>query len=166
MPKSKIHSASILAEQNKQQQQIHSLLPKSESSRRLASLALTQSWCRPLNDSERCQIDDLRRILEPQLAKHSVQDVDNAYLLRWLRSKEGRFDEAADVRLNKTRCTVQCVLLAGHQERLGFPQSMGSRQDRQLDGTRGGNLLKIAPNNNNIASIAFCFQPLAAVTRF
>lgn len=115
MPKSKIHSASILAEQNKQQQQIHSLLPKSESSRRLASLALTQSWCRPLNDSERCQIDDLRRILEPQLAKHSVQDVDNAYLLRWLRSKEGRFDEAADVRLKKTRCTMRIACRASRK---------------------------------------------------
>ena len=102
-------------------------------------MALTQSWCRPISESERCQIDDLRRILEPQLAKHSSQDVDNAYLLRWLRSKEGRFDEAADVRMMKRRRTMQTdELLAGHQEGLGFPQGMGSRQDWQLDGTRGG----------------------------
>jgi hypothetical protein len=50
----------------------------------------------PINDPECHQIADLRRILEPQMEKQ--QDMDDGYFLRWLRSKGGRFDEAADVR--------------------------------------------------------------------
>ena len=50
---------------------------------------------RPMSDQEREQLDALRQVL-PQIAHF-----DDAYLLRWLRSKEGRFDETAEC-LKKT----------------------------------------------------------------
>jgi len=100
MPKSKIHSASILAEQKppsecgSQQQEEKILLNLSISPKKRKS---EEELCRLPNEVEICQLNDLRKILAPQLAKHTNRDVDDGYLLRWLRSKEGRFDETADV---------------------------------------------------------------------
>ncbi|KAI1713587.1 CRAL/TRIO domain-containing protein [Ditylenchus destructor] len=51
----------------------------------------SEVWNRNLSTLEREQIRDLRTIV-PKLA-----NVDDAYVLRWLRSKDGRFDECADV---------------------------------------------------------------------
>uniref|UniRef100_A0A915MKC4 CRAL-TRIO domain-containing protein n=1 Tax=Meloidogyne javanica TaxID=6303 RepID=A0A915MKC4_MELJA len=98
MPKSKIHSASILAEQKPpsecgSQQEEKILLNLSISPKKRKS---EEELCRLPNDVEICQLNDLRKILAPQLAKHTNRDVDDGYLLRWLRSKEGRFDETAD----------------------------------------------------------------------
>lgn len=45
---------------------------------------------RQMNDQEREAISGLRQLL-PQCERY-----DDGYLLRWLRSKEGRFDETAD----------------------------------------------------------------------
>lgn len=44
---------------------------------------------RAISELESQQVHDLRTIV-PKL------NVDNAYILRWLRSKEGRFDETAE----------------------------------------------------------------------
>nr|CAD2197588.1 unnamed protein product [Meloidogyne enterolobii] len=98
MPKSKIHSASILAEQKPpsecgSQQQEEKILNLSISPKKRKS---EEELCRLPNEVEICQLNDLRKILAPQLAKHTNRDVDDGYLLRWLRSKEGRFDETAD----------------------------------------------------------------------
>ncbi|CAK5043752.1 unnamed protein product [Meloidogyne enterolobii] len=98
MPKSKIHSASILAEQKPpsecgSQQEEKILLNLSISPKKRKS---EEELCRLPNEVEICQLNDLRKILAPQLAKHTNRDVDDGYLLRWLRSKEGRFDETAD----------------------------------------------------------------------
>uniref|UniRef100_A0A1I8BXJ2 CRAL-TRIO domain-containing protein n=1 Tax=Meloidogyne hapla TaxID=6305 RepID=A0A1I8BXJ2_MELHA len=95
MPKSKIHSASILAEQ-KPSECGSSLEETNISPKTLAKrLIKSEDLCRLPNESELCQLSDLRRMLSPQLAKTN-RDVDDGYLLRWLRSKEGRFDETAD----------------------------------------------------------------------
>ncbi|KAF7632965.1 CRAL-TRIO domain-containing protein [Meloidogyne graminicola] len=99
MPKSKINSASLLKEQkpecgsSQQEQLLLNISSKSPTKRSIKS----EDFCRPPNESELCQLNDLRKILAPQLAKNTNKgDVEDDYLLRWLRSKEGRFDETAD----------------------------------------------------------------------
>lgn len=47
---------------------------------------------RGISDLEQKQIHDLRTLL-PKLTTNKF---DDGYILRWLRSKDGRFDEAAD----------------------------------------------------------------------
>ncbi|KAH7699759.1 Protein CTG-1 a [Aphelenchoides avenae] len=55
------------------------------------------SICRPVSEQEAQTIEDLRTVVP------SLQSVDDAYVLRWLRSKEGRFDETAEgLRKNMT----------------------------------------------------------------
>uniref|UniRef100_A0A183C3S3 SEC14-like protein 2 n=1 Tax=Globodera pallida TaxID=36090 RepID=A0A183C3S3_GLOPA len=90
MPKSKIQSASILAEQQKS---AFPCQPSNLDDLEDISTSSQQNWCRPISEAELSQINDLRQILEPKLTK---QEVDETYLLRWLRSKDGKFDEAAD----------------------------------------------------------------------
>ncbi|KAL3103284.1 hypothetical protein niasHS_002470 [Heterodera schachtii] len=92
MPKSKIQSASILAEQQKSVFSCQPTIPAADESNDLSNSSHL-NCCHPISEIEQHQINDLRQILETQLLK---QEVDEAYLLRWLRSKEGKFDEAAD----------------------------------------------------------------------
>lgn len=59
--------------------------------------ATAGSICRPVSEQEAQTIDDLRTVVP------SLKSVDDAYVLRWLRWKEGRFDEAAEgLRKNMT----------------------------------------------------------------
>lgn len=95
MPKSKIQSASIVAEQQKMSSSISADSKIAPEIAAIGSAAdeQQQQHCRPISDTEQQQLGDLRQMLAPKLGA----DVEDAYLLRWLRSKEGRFDEAADV---------------------------------------------------------------------
>lgn len=51
---------------------------------------------RPMSDMERQQISDLRIVVPKLCEANAGKGVDDAYVLRWLRSKDGRFDETAE----------------------------------------------------------------------
>ena len=51
---------------------------------------------RPIMDIERQQISDLRLVVPKLCEANAGRGVDDAYVLRWLRSKDGRFDETAE----------------------------------------------------------------------
>lgn len=56
--------------------------------------------CRPASAHELQQIDDIRNLIQPSTTKateaESPISLDDGTILRWLRSKGGRFDEAAE----------------------------------------------------------------------